>query len=230
MNHQDCHVGTKKVFPTRLIDVGTVLDPQLRLIETHEEQPTDHRYIALSHPWGDTKQYPPFNTVRKDLSGEKRDVESFKQRIPYEELPATFRDTVDSTRALGVRYLWVDSICIIQGPDGDFSEEAKKMEDVYSGAFCILAASRALHQHDGFLKRRPQASYVTLTGPGGHPYYVCQAIDNFAEDVLEGSLNQRGWVLQERALARRTIYFTEAQTYFECGGGIRCETMTKMHK
>jgi serine/threonine protein kinase len=229
-NHQDCHVGTKKVFPTRLIDVGTFTNSQLRLIETHEEQPTDNRYIALSHPWGDTNRYPPFNTVRKDVSGANRDVESFKERIPYEQLPATFRDTVDSTRALGIRYLWIDSICIIQGPDGDFSEEAKKMEDVYSGAFCVLAASRAKHQHDGFLKPRSQPNFATLTGPGGHRYYVCQAIDNFAEDVLEGSLNQRGWVLEERALARRTIYFTEAQTYFECGDGIRCETMTKMHK
>ncbi|KAK7178832.1 heterokaryon incompatibility protein [Paraphaeosphaeria sporulosa] len=228
INHQDCHVSTK-VFPTRLIDVGTYTDSRLCLIETYEEQPTDHRYIALSHAWGDVNRYPTFNTVRKDVSGAKRDVESLKERIPYEELPATFRDTVDSTRALGIRYLWIDSICIIQGPDGDFSEEAKKMEDVYSGAFCVLSANRAQNQHDGFLKPRPQPKYATLTGPGGHPYYVCQAIDNFAEDVLEGSLNQRGWVLQQRALARRTIYFSEAQTYFECGGGIRCETMTKMH-
>ncbi|KAF9735146.1 hypothetical protein PMIN03_007382 [Paraphaeosphaeria minitans] len=229
LNHQDCHVGTKRAFPTRLVDVGTSADPELRLMDTREEKPTDHRYIALSHPWGDTKRYPPFNTVRKDVTGEKRDVESFKERIPYEELPATFRDTVDSTRALGIRYLWIDSICIVQGPDGDFSEEAKKMEDVYSGAFCVLAASRAQHQHDGFLQARPRPDYATLIGPGGHPYYVCHATDNFTEDVLQGSLNQRGWVLQERALARRTIYFTEAQTYFECGNGIRCETMTKMH-
>jgi hypothetical protein len=43
-------------------------------------------------------------------------------------------------------------------------------------------------------------------------------------------LNKRGWVLQERALARRTIYFTARQTYWECGCGVRCETLTRLHK
>jgi len=43
-------------------------------------------------------------------------------------------------------------------------------------------------------------------------------------------MNKRGWVLQERALACRTIYFTAQQTYWECGGGVRCETLTKMSK
>jgi hypothetical protein len=59
-------------------------------------------------------------------------------------------------------------------------------------------------------------------------YFLCDAIDNFDLDVDQGELNKRGWVLQERALSRRTIYFTEKQTYWECGGGVRCETLTKM--
>lgn len=219
--------------PTRLIDVGTLAVPVLRLLETRQHATAltgDARYIALSHPWGDAEKYPPYNTLRKDESGADHDIEHFKQAIPFEELPATFRDAVECTRALGVRYLWIDSICIIQGPDGDFSEEAKRMEDVYSGAYCVIAASRAQHQHDGFLKARPKVDYVTLMGNEEHPLYVCEAIDRFSEDVLEGGLCRRGWVLQERALARRTIYFTENQTYFECGDGIRCETLTKMHK
>jgi hypothetical protein len=60
--------------------------------------------------------------------------------------------------------------------------------------------------------------------------YVCESIDNFKEHVLDGALNRRGWVLQEHALARRTVFFTTHQTYFECGRGVRCETMTKMSK
>jgi hypothetical protein len=57
---------------------------------------------------------------------------------------------------------------------------------------------------------------------------VCEMIDDFNGDVVQGAMNKRGWVLQERALARRTIYFTESQTYFECGNGIRCETLGKL--
>ncbi len=61
-------------------------------------------------------------------------------------------------------------------------------------------------------------------------YFVCETIDDFFRDVEQSELNQRGWVLQERALSRRTIYFTERQSYWECGGGVRCETMTRMKK
>jgi hypothetical protein len=42
-------------------------------------------------------------------------------------------------------------------------------------------------------------------------------------------LNRRGWVLQERALSRRIIHFTATQTYWECGKGVHCESLTRMH-
>lgn len=104
------------------------------------------------------------------------------------------------------------------------------MEDVYSGAHCVIAASRANSQLDGFLGARPQREYVTFQRAAEKPFYVCETIDNFSRDVIEGALNRRGWVLQERALARRTVYFAENQTYFECGRGVRCETLTSMRK
>ncbi len=62
------------------------------------------------------------------------------------------------------------------------------------------------------------------------PYYVCEVIDDFRLHVDQSELNRRGWVLQERVLSRRTIYFTATQSYWECGGGVWCETMTKMKK
>jgi len=229
-NHADCRVSTQTSLPTRLIDVGTSEAPKLVLLETRENQPSDTRYITLSHPWGASVEHPPFRTLRKDPSGRGHELATFLKGIPYDQLPATFKDAVNTTRALGIRYLWIDSICIIQGDDGDFSEEAKRMEDVFSCAYCVLAASRATSQHDGFLKARPQREYLTFQRDAEKPFYVCQPIDDFSRDVLEGSLNRRGWILQERALARRTVFFTENQTYFECGRGVRCETLSKMHK
>ncbi|RSL92037.1 hypothetical protein CEP52_014033 [Fusarium oligoseptatum] len=64
---------------------------------------------------------------------------------------------------------------------------------------------------------------------GDTTYYACENIDDFGTHVDQSELNQRGWVMQERALSRRTIYFVESQSYWECGGGVRCETMTKMN-
>ncbi|KAI4689686.1 uncharacterized protein J4E88_003041 [Alternaria novae-zelandiae] len=221
-NHTGCE-GLYHSLPTRLLDVGTLGTPMLRLVETKREQIPSKQYIALSHPWGDTTKYTPFCTLPENL-------EDYLQAIPEDDLPATFHDAVNCTRKIGIRYLWVDSLCIIQGEHGDFNDESKNMEAVFSGAYCVLAASRASNQRDGFLDPRPQREYITIQRDNEKPFFVCKTIDNFSKDVIEGSLNMRGWVLQERALARRTIYFTENQTYFECGQGVRCETLAKLHK
>lgn len=206
-----------KRLPTRLIDVGETGDNKVRLWETGANDTGE--WVALSHQWGPK---PHFSTNRGNL---KDHIEGMN----FETLPGTFKDAVTVTRAIRRRYLWIDSICIIQGEDGDFNQEAKRMEEVYSGAYCILAAGRATGHFSGFLQARNERDYVTLRRENEAPFYICQAIDDFKTHVLEGGLNSRGWVMQEHALARRTIFFTEHQTYWECGGGVRCETMTKMN-
>ncbi|KAG6354470.1 hypothetical protein INS49_004487 [Diaporthe citri] len=170
-------------------------------VKLYETQRNDkYDYIALSHPWG-PESARNFCTFRGTL-------EQHKEGIEFNHLPITFQDA---------------------GPDGDFNNEAKRMEDVFSQAYCVLAASSAKGQHDGFLKPREQRRYLTFREHPLPPIYVCEFMDNFQQHVLDSHLNKRGWVLQERVLARRTIYFTEKQTYWECGDGVRCETMTKMH-
>lgn len=215
-------------IPTRLIDVGE--GKYSRTVRLHEtgarkaDQSEELRYIALSHPWGNGNSHSHFCTTRKNI------VDRVETGIPVIELPDTFKHAVKVTRELGVRYLWIDSLCIIQGNDGDFDVEAKRMETVFSSAYCVIAASRATGTSDGFLKDRPDRKFVKFEGSSENPFYICEAIDHFQHDVIEGALNKRGWVLQERALARRTIYFTEKQTYWECGEGVRCETLTRMRK
>ncbi|OBS29682.1 hypothetical protein FPOA_03622 [Fusarium poae] len=181
------------------------------------------RYIALSHPWGNGNDHDHFCTTKENLDSR------LSAGIYVENLPSTFRHAVEVTRALGVPYLWIDSLCIVQGPDGDFDTEAKRMEAVFSSAYCVIAASRANGTSSGFLWKRPEREVVRLDGYlADNPVYVCEYIDDFQHDVIEGALNTRGWVLQERALASRTIYFTEKQTYWECGQGVRCETLTRL--
>jgi hypothetical protein len=230
-------------LPTRLIDVGILESSPVRLVETENVKITiEDRispYIALSHPWGPP---PHFCTYPDDPHSPfaVNSLSKHKKGIEVTALPATFQDAVRATRALGKRYLWIDSLCILQGPKGDFKDEAKKMESVFSSAYCVLAASWAANQQDGFLKTLPgqerllakrDRRVVTIKADDkAAPLYLCEMIDNFDEHVLKGGLSQRAWVLQERALARRTVYFTERQTYWECGKGVRCETMTQMNK
>ncbi|KAK0648736.1 hypothetical protein B0T16DRAFT_456196 [Cercophora newfieldiana] len=215
-SHPGCRASTAtQCMPTRVLDVGAIGDAYVSLWEPPSG--AKGRYVALSHPWG---RGPHFVT-------DVRNYRQHKDKIPLKDLPATFRDAVLTTRALHVRYLWIDSICIIQGPGGDFDVEAKNMERVFSLAYFVLAASRAYNQFDGFLGPRPRRGHVTLLDRKS-PFYICEFIDDFKGDVLDSHLNQRGWVLQEHALARRTVFFANSQTYFECGDGVRCETLTKM--
>lgn len=213
-------------IPTRLIDVGE--EKYSRTVRLHEtglrkaDRSEELGYIALSHPWGDENYNNHFCTTSKNIT------DRLETGIPIIELPDTFKHAVKVTRELGVRYLWIDSLCIIQGDDGDFEEEAKHMETVFSSAYCVIAASRAMGTSDGFLKDRLDRKFVRFERSSENPFYICEAIDDFQHDVIEGALNKRGWVLQERALARRTIYFTEKQMYWECGEGVRCETLTRM--
>lgn len=144
-----------------------------------------------------------------------------------EVLPALLQDAIRVARLIGIGYLWIDALCIKQGPGGDFTYEAERMEDVFSAAYCVLAASRANGVSDSFLGERDERQMVAIPGSS---LFVSEDIDDFQQHVIDGHLNKRGWVLQERALARRTIYFAEKQTYWECGRGIRCETFTKMSK
>ncbi|KAK0713433.1 heterokaryon incompatibility protein-domain-containing protein [Lasiosphaeria miniovina] len=219
--------------PTRLIDVGTIAKPLARLLDTQASSPASvpYKYAALSHPWGPEPHFCTFSST----------LDQHKQRIPVErsDFPATFRDAIATTRELGLRHLWIDSICIVQGPDGDFGVESKRMEDVFSSAYCVIAASRARGQTDGFQGPRKQRQFLELPvknagaaagGQGGTGrLFVCQFIDDFGEHVLNSPLSRRGWVLQERALARRSIYFTDWQAYWECGEGVRCETLSMVN-
>lgn len=104
------------------------------------------------------------------------------------------------------------------------------MERVYSGAYCVLAISRASGHYAGLLKPRNERDYVAMRQEKEAPFYIWGTIDDFSLHVLGGALNRRGWVMQEHALARQTVFFTEHQTYWECGHGVRCETMTKTSK
>lgn len=229
-DHSDCRLAKKGYYtsreslptmPTRVIDVGSTQNNKVRLYPTVAGSKGD--WIALSHPWGDG---PSFVTTRDNL-------EAHLAGIDFDEMPATFRDAVTVTRALGHRYLWIDSLCIIQGSGGDLDQEYKNMEDVYSGAYCVIAASRSTSHHSGFLKGRPNRQVVALRPSKAAPnsrLYISEMTDNFQAHVLDGALNRRAWVMQEHALARRTIFFAEHQIYWECGRGVRCETMISMTK
>jgi hypothetical protein len=203
------------MLPKRLISVEH--PKKSKIIDTKDLglDPGQAKYIAFSHKWGDM----PGEAVTT-----KQNIEKRKKNIPLKELPLSFKNAMAITRALKCTYLWIDSLCILQGPDGDFEEQADKMQMTFSSAYCVLAACSAGSAKDGFLQAR-KSRCVELGKVSISP-----VTNDFERDVLNSPLNRRGWVLQERALARRTIFFTGTQMYWECGDGIRCETLAKLKK
>ncbi|KAM7213460.1 HET domain containing protein [Rhypophila decipiens] len=219
----NCYPRNMSFFPTRLIDVVGDSSPSVRLVcdTSHIDQGT--KYIALSHMWGPNHQ-KTLKTLEANVQGRKEWV------IPLDHLPKTFLDAIKVTRSLGHRFLWIDSLCIIQDDREDWHRESQRMEEVFSSAYCVIAATCASGTDDGFLKPRSERQAIPMTdAKSGISYYVCEAINDFSGHVDGSDINSRGWVLQERALARRTIHFTESQTYWECGSGVRCETLTRMN-
>lgn len=217
--HSEC----PEKLPTRVIDVGGDDTEPMRLVETRRQPGIAGRYIALSHRWGDLSPEQRFCTY-------KDNIVQREERIAYDELPASFRDAVRVTRALGVRYLWIDSLCIIQEDPADWAAESGRMEDVFCHAYCTIAASSGSSSLAGFLSDRPPRDVVMLPTPRGQPLYLAEDLDDFRADVEDSVLSSRGWVLQERALSRRTIFFTSAQVYWECGNGVVCETLAQLRK
>ena len=132
--------------PTRLVFVGTQDDPALRLCEgsaIHHQV----RYLTLSHCWGPRPH-------RKVLT--QRKLASWIREIPRGEIMRTFRDAIDVTRVLGVQYLWIDSLCIIQDSESDWLSESKFMSDVYRFSCCNIAAAHASSDAMGiFMTRKP---------------------------------------------------------------------------
>jgi hypothetical protein len=189
----------------------------------------DNKYVALTHRWGD----PALHGNLHFLSNEK--LERWQNHLDLRILPQTFRDAVKITRSLGIRYLWVDALCIIQDDDADLQAQIGKMEDVFRCAYVTLSATCATGSDDGFLRteRKPRRHYpLSYANQSGSVdmIYLCDPIDDFERHVEQAALGKRGWVFQERALSRRIIHFTEVQVYWECGTGIRCETLTTLYK
>jgi hypothetical protein len=215
-------------LPTRLLWVGSPDNEDYNLDILRLDTVTDKsegKYIALSHCWGNlpVEDKKRFCTTRENIDHRQRG-------FSISDLPKTFQDAIEVTRELRVPYLWIDSICIIQYDSDDWEQESRRMERVFSSAYCTIAATSAPDSNAGFLERNVSSEYALVQDASGRRVYVCGDMDDFEDDVEKAQLNTRAWVMQERVLSRRTIHFTANQTYWECGEGVYCENFTRLER
>lgn len=221
--HDVCRPGGTNVLPKRLLDVGTAADTKVRLVSaTHA-----HEYVALTHCWG----------KKKPLSTTQGNEEAMREEVPWDLLPQTFQDAIRVIRWLDRRFIWIDSLCIVQDSARDWEEEAAKMAGIYSGCELLIASSRAASCEEGFLQLRSGDKLVLSTNREGKAVRVYSRKRKHEPyggpvpyEFFDLPLFSRGWCFQERLMAPRTLYFTKDELYFQCRKGDVCECDGANHR
>lgn len=195
---------------------------QIRLVDTSSEpgfNPIQIKYACLSHCWGKSR-------IASSTTMDK--LQTYKQAINLSELPRNFKDAVELCRALQIRYLWIDSLCIIQGDTCDWENHVDKMTEIYSGSLLTFGAAVSTHSNGG-LFRRPISNQTTELrvhhDKSTFALSMRRPLIHWLEENLSGQswpLMRRGWVLQEYLLSPRFVAFADEEIVWHCDEQQRC--------
>lgn len=198
-----CAIPFQHSAPTRLLELT---GDMVRLRHTAGLSSVP-QYMTISHCWGGLELY---KLTRKNM-------DCMQARIPEEKLSQTFRDAICINRKLGMNYLWIDTLCIIQDDAREWQQEASRMSDVYRGATLGLAASSAPDGNAGCFADRNNVAFecvqgVKIQATERHRLTVFP-FSIYENAVSETPLAQRSWALQVRFLAPRTVHFSHSQLF-----------------
>ncbi|KAI1362450.1 HET-domain-containing protein [Xylaria arbuscula] len=223
--HESKEFISTSSIPSRLLKLSPDGDENLHVqiigrdmrhpINTHD---VSHRGFAiLSYCWGGSQ---PVQLTRKTITS--------TSSYPAANLPKTLADAVWFTYKLGLEYLWIDSLCILQDDIEDKRREIPRMGKYYGDATVTICAASADTCSKGFLSNRLltddpfkylfgpiQLSAKTKTGEIGTIQIIKEP------DYLNGHrqrepIVERGWTLQESLLSRRILVFSSDHLYFSC--------------
>lgn len=228
-SHQRCRSqGDGSFLPTRLVNLQPDGGGSSLRLDDQGSIPARSRYIALSYCWGDYK--PACMTTSETL-------EQQMKSIPWDTLPTTFQDAARFALSLGINYLWIDSICIIQGDRKDWQREAGKMNEIYKNSHVTFAAlfgtdptsglrTASMRQNSTpFAQLRIDQDTHTLYARRSHHLGGVQedADDRDRELRLRCPLLSRAWAYQERIVSPRVMFFTEDELVYQCLSDMGCE-------
>lgn len=207
-DHASCTSSLmEKPLPTRLVDVGSATQEPF-LVHT---QGLSGQYMALSYCWG-MDQAVKLTTKLVDLPSVV---------FALNTLPPTLKDAVLICRQLGIRYLWIDALCIVQDSlnNDDWIREAGRMDSTYGNSFLTIAASAAHDTNSGILNV-PQLSSLDICAlpcvdQSKSPMTLWAQYCPYDVDDLQ-PLAQRAWAFQEYMLSPRVLSYHKDQLAWEC--------------
>ncbi|KAI1770827.1 heterokaryon incompatibility protein-domain-containing protein [Hypoxylon cercidicola] len=217
-SHVQCCVPNQRqqtFVPDRLIEIlkhGKGSDIKWRLV--HSKDIGIVPYFTLSHCWGTSNR----------LKLKRDNYSQLMKASPNTRLPKTYQEALQIVASLDFRYIWIDSLCIVQDDkdSNDWKIQSSKMGLIYRSAYCNIAATWAKDGADGcFSERNPRLvdpMIKSISKDNRSLYYRATLQPNYSynEDILFAPLNKRAWVVQERYLARRQLSFSKRQVYWEC--------------
>jgi hypothetical protein len=98
-------------------DAGIQNELSVRLINAESHHTP---YVCLSHRWGNVTF---IQTTKANLA-------EFEQHIPWRNLTKTFQEAMIITYGLGLRYIWIDSLCVCQDDAADWAREGSNMDSI----------------------------------------------------------------------------------------------------
>lgn len=197
-SHAKCKSPIDGVLPARLIDLEDVQQLQfVRIVRVPVPSPPDLKYATLSYCWGG----------KSKLQLNRSNASTLEVGVSVSTLPKTIQDAVHFTTGLGLRWLWVDSLCIVQDSKEDMAHEVQSMYGIYQNCFISIAALDAKHSDEGLYACRDPLMYAECE--------MARASKEQAIVIYSGCphptrykvppLYTRGWVVQERILPPRTV-------------------------
>jgi hypothetical protein len=177
--------------------------------------------MTLSHCWGKADIYKLTSETACHL----------RAGLKISLLPRTFQRTIEVVRFLDTKYLWIDSLCIIQNSKEDWERESAQMGKVYSNGLLNIAATSSTDGEGGLFTERPSKLPLESTACYISSFWTDHSSSNLLIHrrslphtmLLAGPLLSRGWVLQERIMAKRMLHFGQQQLYWECNEHDCCE-------
>ncbi|KAF2084943.1 HET-domain-containing protein, partial [Saccharata proteae CBS 121410] len=159
-------------------------------------------YCALSYCWGSSNTC---TTTTKNLSARTT-------AIPLDEFSKTIKEAILLLRNIGIHYLWVDALCILQDSPADWAVEAAKMSQIYSGAMLTIAAENAQDSSEGLFQVSDQIPQVIPNPPPNQS----QSKSPYWNSDESRPLSSRGWCLQENLLSARKIHVMLHDSIWSC--------------
>ena len=206
--HENCIQKKTTTLPTRLIDVNPDnAKDAVRLYTT--ESGELGVYTALSYCWGG-----PDNLLTT-----RSNIMSHSRGIATKNLPLTISEAVTMTRLLGIRFLWVDALCIVQDSKADKKKEIRNMRNIFKNSHVTLVAAHAASVHSGFLysEQRPGSLLIEMhqvDEPGLMHSTFLELHKRFEKE--QQPVNARAWTLEERVLSSQLLVFTSYGLVWEC--------------